>query len=104
MKFKNKKKIPELHPSSKEQNGGGEVQEYGQLARVLWVILPHLVGYEKKKIFNFKTKGNKIFIFFYFVCLTFLRQCSNVILPYFKLKMNCYFPNYILIICNSLTK
>ena len=49
MKFKNKKKIPELHPSSKEQNGGGEVQEYGKLARVLWVILPHLVGYEKKK-------------------------------------------------------
>ena len=50
MKFKNKKKIPELHPSSKEQNGGGEVQEYGKLARVLWVILPHLVGYEKEDI------------------------------------------------------
>ena len=61
MKFKNKqKKIPELHPSSKEQNGGERVQEYGKLA-ILWVILPGVVSYGgKKKIFNFETKGNKI--------------------------------------------
>lgn len=62
MKFKNKqKKIPELHPSSKEQNGGERVQEYGKLA-ILWVILPGVVSYgeKKKKIFNFETKGNKI--------------------------------------------
>ena len=45
MKFKNKqKKIPELHPSSKEQNGGERVQEYGKLA-ILWVILPGVVSY-----------------------------------------------------------
>lgn len=68
MKFKNKKKIPELHPSSKEQNGGGEVQEYGKLAGVLWVILPHLVGYEKKRYLTLKQKETK-FIYFFILCV-----------------------------------
>lgn len=50
MKFKNKtKKDTRAPPSSKEQNGGERVQEYGKLA-ILWVILPGVVNsYGKRK-------------------------------------------------------
>lgn len=61
MKFKNKqRKIPELHPSSKEQNGGERVQEYGKLA-ILWVILPGVVSYgeKKKRYLTLKQKETK---------------------------------------------
>lgn len=59
MKFKNKKRYKSSTPVLKNRTGMGGVQEYGKLARVLWVNLAHLAGYEKERYLTLKQKETK---------------------------------------------